>query len=60
MVVDLPAPLGPRNPVTVPGRTVNDRSSTAVVLPYCLVRPMASIMVCPPNPFLADRVHAAP
>ena len=25
IVVDLPAPLGPRNPVTVPGCTVNDR-----------------------------------
>ena len=33
MVVDLPAPLGPRNPVTMPGRTVKLRSSTAVVGP---------------------------
>ncbi|OLT19263.1 hypothetical protein BJF79_17010 [Actinomadura sp. CNU-125] len=33
MVVDFPAPFGPRNPVTVPGRTVNDRPSTAVVAP---------------------------
>jgi hypothetical protein len=23
IVVDLPAPLGPRNPVTIPGRTSN-------------------------------------
>jgi hypothetical protein len=29
MVVVLPAPFGPRKPVTRPGRTVNDRSSTA-------------------------------
>jgi hypothetical protein len=29
MVVDLPAPFGPRKPVTLPGRTSNDRSSTA-------------------------------
>ena len=29
-VVVLPAPLGPRNPVMVPGRQVNDTSSTAV------------------------------
>jgi hypothetical protein len=33
MVVDFPAPFGPRNPVTVPGWTVNVRSETAVVLP---------------------------
>ena len=33
IVVDLPAPLGPRNPVTVPGRAVNVSPSTAVVLP---------------------------
>ena len=30
MVVDLPAPLGPRKPVTRPGRAVNETSSTAV------------------------------
>ncbi len=33
MVVDLPAPLGPRKPVTTPGTTSNDRSSTAVKAP---------------------------
>jgi len=33
IVVDSPAPFGPRNPVTVPDSTVNDRSSTALVLP---------------------------
>ena len=33
MVVDFPAPFGPRNPVTEPGGTVNDRSSTAIVAP---------------------------
>ena len=32
-VVVLPAPFGPRNPVTAPSRTVNDRSSTAVTAP---------------------------
>ena len=36
MVVDLPAPLGPTNPVTSPGWTVNDRPSTATVPPYRL------------------------
>ncbi len=40
----LPAPFGPRNPVTFPERMVNDRSSTAVLPPYRLVRPSASII----------------
>ena len=39
IVVDFPAPLGPTNPVTWPGRTVNVRSSTATVAPYRLRRP---------------------
>ena len=47
MVVDLPAPLGPRKPVTWPGRTSKLRSSTAVVVPYRLVRPWASIIASP-------------
>src|SRR4051794_20687554 len=45
MVVDLPAPLGPRKPVTVPGSQVKDTSSTAVCTPYLLVRCSAVIMV---------------
>src|SRR3712207_6827553 len=44
MVVDLPAPLGPRKPVTFPGRTVNVTASTAVLAPYLFVRPWASII----------------
>lgn len=40
-VVDLPAPLGPRKPVTTPGRTVNDKPSTAVTRPYRLTREWA-------------------
>src|SRR5215831_21323166 len=44
MVVDLPAPFGPRNPVTSPGSTRNDRPSTATVSPYFLGRLLASIM----------------
>ena len=44
MVVDLPAPLGPRNPVTRPGRAVNETSSTAVNPPYDLVRDSIVIM----------------
>src|ERR1051326_2340644 len=38
MVVDLPAPLGPRKPVTRPGCTSKVRSSTAVVRPKRLLR----------------------
>jgi hypothetical protein len=34
MVVDFPAPLGPTNPVTRPGRAVNVILSSAVVPPY--------------------------
>ncbi|SLI22074.1 Uncharacterised protein [Mycobacteroides abscessus subsp. abscessus] len=33
IVVDLPAPFGPRKPVTCPGFTVKVRSSTAAVRP---------------------------
>ena len=43
IVVDLPDPLGPRKPVTVPGRTSKDRSSTATTLPNRLESPRASI-----------------
>ena len=44
MVVVLPAPFGPRKPVTLPGITSNDRSLTAVTSPYRLVRPRTSII----------------
>jgi hypothetical protein len=33
IVVDFPAPLGPRKPVTIPGRTVKVTSSTATFSP---------------------------
>ncbi len=33
IVVDSPEPFGPRKPVTIPGVTLNVRSSTAVVVP---------------------------
>ena len=36
MVVDLPAPLGPRNPVTRPGWTAKETSSTATVVAVAL------------------------
>ena len=46
MVVDLPAPLGPRKPVTRPRPTVKDTSSTAVYPPYLLVT--LSTVIMPP------------
>ena len=49
MVVDLPAPFGPRNPVTVPGLTVKSSRSTAVVSPYRFVSWCASIIRVVPS-----------
>src|SRR5690606_14109291 len=46
MVVDFPAPLGPRNPVTRPERAVNETSSTAVKPAYFLVSEVTVIMPC--------------
>src|SRR5690606_31700998 len=45
IVVDLPAPLGPRNPVTRPGRTRKVRWSTARRVPYSLVRSWTPMLV---------------
>src|SRR5690606_27472358 len=44
IVVDLPAPFGPRKPVTRPGATLKLMLSTATFSPYRLVRFCASIM----------------
>ena len=38
MVVDLPAPFGPRNPATSPGATVRSSPSSALVRPKDLDR----------------------
>ena len=43
IVVDFPAPFGPRKPVTMPGRTVTVSPSTASVRPYRLVTASISI-----------------
>src|SRR3954452_1864138 len=51
MVVVLPAPLGPRNPVTVPGSQRNVTSETMVRPPSCLVSPLVWIM--PPDSWRA-------
>ena len=45
IVVVLPAPFGPRKPVTVPGSRVKDTSSTTVRSPYFLVSPLTVIMM---------------
>src|ERR1700679_3723127 len=44
IVVVLPAPFGPRKPVTLPGSMPNVRLSTAILSPYRFVRPRTSIM----------------
>ena len=44
IVVVLPAPFGPRKPVTLPGSMPNVRSLTATFSPYRFVRPRTSIM----------------
>lgn len=48
-VLDLPAPFGPRKPVTRPGRAVKLTSSTAVVRPYRLLSREISIMPTSPQ-----------
>ena len=50
IVVDLPAPLGPRNPSTSPRATLKLTLSTAVKLPKRLVRPSISISTGWPSP----------
>ncbi len=49
MVVDLPAPLGPRKPSTSPRATEKLTASTAVKLPNRLVRPSISISAASPG-----------
>src|SRR5262249_41959851 len=44
IVVVLPAPFGPRKPVTLPGSTPNVKSSTATLSPDRFVSPRTSIM----------------
>ena len=39
IVVDLPAPLGPTKPVTLPGVTVNESPSRATVVAEALAQP---------------------
>src|SRR4249920_2339457 len=47
MVVVLPAPFGPRMPVTVPSAALSVSPSTAVVWPYRLTsRPISTAGIC--------------
>src|SRR6185369_12393648 len=47
MVVVLPAPFGPRMPVTAPGAALSVSPSTAVVRPYRLTsRPISTAGTC--------------
>ena len=48
-VVDLPAPLGPRNPKTSPRVTARSIPSTATTSPKVRSRPLASITTSSPN-----------
>ena len=50
IVVVLPAPLGPRKPVTVPGSQRNVTSQTTVRPPSCLVSPLVWIMPADSRP----------
>src|SRR6266581_8243222 len=51
MVVDFPAPFGPRNPVIRPGASSKVRSLTAVTVPYRLVSASTAmvLMAVPPE-----------
>jgi hypothetical protein len=44
IVVVLPAPFPPTNPVRPPGRTVRSTASTALMSPNSLVSPLVSSM----------------
>ncbi len=57
MVVDLPAPLGPRKPNTSPRATSNDTSSTARNGPKCRFRRRTSIILSMLSPYSR---HAVP
>src|SRR5215472_1889561 len=56
IVVDLPAPLGPRNPSTSPRGTVKEMSSTAFSGPKCLTRCRISSIALP-SVQVAETLH---
>src|ERR1700704_3401640 len=63
IVVDLPAPFGPRNPNTSPAGTLNDTLSTATTGPNFLTRLRISSIPSPPRaggPLCLFRAAPAP
>jgi hypothetical protein len=56
MVVDLPAPFGPTNPVIRPGVTVKDMPSSATVGPNRFRSPATSIVASMTMPFAVGDV----
>src|SRR4051812_25199603 len=60
MGVDLPAPFGPRKPVTAPDRTVNVAPSTAVRRPYRFDTARASIIPVVLSPVVAAQGRRVP
>src|SRR6516162_9272208 len=56
IVVDLPAPFGPRKPSTSPRATVKEMSSTAFSAPKCLTRCRISSIALPSDQ-IAETVH---
>src|ERR1700730_3387288 len=59
IVVVLPAPFGPRKPVTWPGRTLKVSPSTAVTAPNRLTSWSTSIMGVPPFSWVGPRPEQA-
>ena len=59
IVVDLPAPFGPRKPSTSPLATANETPSTATIGPKALRSPFASIISRVPVLFSRQRVTSA-
>src|SRR4051794_23098613 len=57
-VVVLPAPFGPRKPVTVPCFRLNERSSTATIPPKRFVKP-STVITSSPSPGTNRRSESA-
>ena len=58
MVVDLPAPFGPRKPSTSPRSTLNETPSTARFAPNVLTRFSMRIMQLPERELSRGRIIA--
>ena len=60
MVVDLPAPFGPRKPTMVPCSTEKLIWSSAILAPYRFVRPLTSIILIPPKFYSETSIPVGP